>query len=531
MLDKHNNTNDSMTTTENQFVKMLTPTRFRKSTLCSNDFEFENPFESDYFRIITSAPFRRLQDKTQIFPLADCDFVRRRLTHSLEVSAYGERLGRMVEEELVKNGKLSNSCQVVKNHNIATILKVAGLVHDIGNPPFGHFGEQTIQEYFSDMNSKSLQSNHTRMALLSAKKTEKQTGAKEEQSVILLFDRKVEAKGNVLKAFSKLSEKEKADLIHFDGNVQGFRVLRHLGLSMDDNSFNLTMPMLSSIIKYPFDSTDGNKKGMGHICEKFGYFQSEKDAYERMCQELGLAKYKRHPLAYLLEAADDIANVTSDVEDGWKMGIITSGEIEEKFKDFENTYLHLDEIKKSLRDTNESCGCHELSEEALEELAIKEFRIRAVRLLINEAAKSFVEKFNTIVTEAACGNPTVKQQWDDLWDNNKTKSSLSELQKKTYSAHSVLKSELQGEHIITSLLDLFLGAMFVDDAPGKFDSVKSKEGKLYNLISENYRRMVMKKGEKYPEDPYRRFQLVIDFIVGMTDSYAMDYCNELMAYK
>ncbi len=151
-----------MTTTENQFVKMLTPTRFRQSTLCPNDFEFENPFESDYFRIITSAPFRRLQDKTQIFPLADCDFVRRRLTHSLEVSAYGERLGRMVEEELVKNGKLSNSCQVVKNHNIATILKVAGLVHDIGNPPFGHFGEQTIQEYFSDMNSKSLQSNHTK---------------------------------------------------------------------------------------------------------------------------------------------------------------------------------------------------------------------------------------------------------------------------------------------------------------------------------------------------------------------------------
>jgi len=517
-------------TTEELFGRMMAPERFRKSTLNQNDFEYTYPFESDYFRIVTSAPFRRLQDKTQIFPLADCDFVRRRLTHSFEVSAYGERIGRLVEEKLVNKGKLCKNNNVVQNHEIAAVLKVAGLVHDIGNPPFGHFGEWTIQNYFSNMKSDSSSDVGLKLFRISKTKSTMQSNTKEENSItIVSFDRKTEAMSKVVAAFSELEEQEKSDLTHFDGNVQGFRVLRHLGLSTDGSSFNLTMPTLATIVKYPFGSIDCNIKGQEHV--KIGFFKSEQADYDKMCQTLGLQKGKRHPLAYLLEAADDIANITSDVEDGWKMCNITYEDIENSIKEIEGyDDLQLGTINRFLTEANTKSGCYKLGEGALQELVIKEFRIRAAKSLINYAADSFVNKFDTIVGEAHESNPDYKQQHDDLWDENILKEKLSELQKKTYSNQSVLKSELQGEHIITSLLDIFLGAMFEnEDLETQPNNTKSKEGKLYNLISENYRRMVMKKGEEFPMDNYRRFQLVIDFISGMTDSYAMDYYNELMA--
>lgn len=444
-------------TTGELFSQMMAFERFRESTLEKNDFESFYPFESDYFRIVTSAPFRRLQDKTQIFPLADCDFVRRRLTHSFEVSAYGERIGRLVEEKLVKEGKLSGNDNVVKNHEIASVLKVAGLVHDIGNPPFGHFGERTIQNYFSNMKSDSSSEVGLKMFRLLQTKLTEQSNTKEENSItVVSFDRKTEAMGKIVAAFSGLEEQEKSDLTNFDGNVQGFRVLRHLGLSTDDSSFNLTMPTLATIIKYPFSSIDGNQDGHGHIREKFGYFKSEQNDYEKICQTLGLQKGKRHPLAYILEAADDIANVTSDVEDGWKMGNITYEDIEKSIEDIDgNSELKLKSIKQTLTDANTKSGCYELGESALQELVIKEFRIRAVKSLINNAADSFVEKFDTIVGEAHNSDSDNKQQYDDLWDDNIVRTKLSELQKKTYSNHSVLKSELQGERVITSLLDIF----------------------------------------------------------------------------
>ena len=518
-----------------KFKKLLSPKRFRDTSLNENDYEYNHPFESDYFRIVTSAPFRRLQDKTQIFPLEKNDFIRRRLTHSLEVSAYAEQIGYVVEQMLIDRDLSWANFDYIKHHDIPAILRVAGLVHDIGNPPYGHFGEQTIQKYFRELESVRPSSMTLSLCQYQQKSTQENNQIKstaQQNALILLMDRRIEKIKSVAEAFSKLGEEQKEDLKNFDGNVHGFRVLRHLGLSADGNSFNLTMPTLATIIKYPYSSTEGNKPKTRHIRSKFGYYDSEKESYERICECLGLAQHRRHPLAYILESADDIANVTSDVEDGFKMGIISCRDIFEQIQD-QDEYpdYSYDNIKQYLEALSKSGSSQKNGPEVTDEMVIKELRFRAVHQLINDAAKSFVDNIDDIVGEA-CGSGQIDhdQSCQDLLDGNPLREILSDLQGRTYTAQSVLKSELQGERVLSTLLDVFLSAMFDFPKECVAPDKKTREGKIYELISKNYRRAVLKSGERFPQDAYRRFLLVIDFIAGMTDSYAYDYYNELMAH-
>jgi dGTPase len=209
-----------------------------------------------------SASFRRLQDKTQVFPLEKNDFPRTRLTHSIEVSALARSIGVSIENILLKKELLEKQYRGY----IPSLLSVSGLVHDIGNPPFGHFGEESIKEYF-----------------------------------LRFFEKEQELGFN---------DEEKSDFTKFDGNVQGFRLLTKLSLAMDDNSYNLTYPTLASIIKYPKSSTEGNNETAGIEFKKFGYFQSEKERFNKINKSLELDNH-RHPLAYILEAVETENNNTA----------------------------------------------------------------------------------------------------------------------------------------------------------------------------------------------------------------------------
>lgn len=273
-----------MTSYKTRWKLLLEEQRFRpKSSTTSSDGR--NTFENDYGRLISSAPIRRLQDKTQVFPLEESDYTRTRLTHSLEVSYLASSLGQSIENVLIKNKEIDD--KKLKG-NLSSLLRVAGLVHDLGNPPFGHFGEEAIKFYF-----KNYFKNNKK---------------------------------------SSLSDLEKADFENFDGNVQTLRILSKLYYFGDSYGYNLNYSSLAAIIKYPSNSLEGNKNPTTEIAKKkYGYFVTETDIYKKINDYLKL-RNRRHPVVYILEAADDIAYSAADIEDGVKLGKIDLNDIEEIFE-------------------------------------------------------------------------------------------------------------------------------------------------------------------------------------------------------
>ena len=276
---------------------ILSDKRFRDKSITIS-VDGRNPFENDYGRLISSAPIRRLQDKTQVFPLEQSDYIRTRLTHSIEVSYIASSIGQSIEKILIEKGDIEKE----KKGYLSSLLRVSGLIHDLGNPPFGHFGEEAIRKFFKDY-----------------------------------FDSE---EGKSL----KLSKKEKADFKNFDGNVQTFRILSKLYYFGDEYGYNLTYSTLSSCIKYPSNSIDGNKgkKAKEIAKKKFGYFITEQDSYDKINDYLKLNN-KRNPVVYLMEAADDIAYSAADIEDGIKLNIINIYDVktifERKLKENKKTVL------------------------------------------------------------------------------------------------------------------------------------------------------------------------------------------------
>lgn len=537
-------------TFEQKLGFLLQPIRFRKTSRPQ-----DNPFESDYFRVVTSAPFRRLQDKTQIFPLEERDFARRRLTHSIEVACIARQLANKIEQELVQMNLLHKECEFVEQHWMATIAETAGLVHDIGNPPYGHFGEDTIQAYFKELVTDGKDQNST--IILGKQSIVLKNGDTELTfSASRFLVNQLEGKNRIASAFSHLTKQQQNDLLNFDGNVQGFRILCQLGLSADDNSFNLSFPVLASVIKYPHSSVykgsdiQENLKNR-HDAEKIGYYESELRRYENICEKLHLRKNYRHPIAYILEAADDIVNVTSDVEDGFKMGVIPITMIQKIAEANElgdqTIFNELTKVTIQTYIDNQSKDCYNpryRDRKTTNDLWVKEFRIRAINKLVEEAVAQFVNYHHAelIVNEAYDDGNKTNYDNDilgaELLAKSELRKRLSVLQKKTYNANNVIQSELLGEHVITELLDMFLSAMFSDDVIKKdkqtnrdIINTKTKAGKIYSLISENYRRAVCTKDEVIPADPYLKFQLAVDYVAGMTDSYALDLYNQLTNSK
>lgn len=437
-------------------------------------------FQKDYHRIIVSSAFRRLQDKTQVFPLEKSDFIRTRLTHSLEVSSIAKSLGQAVCKRLNNLG--INDLSSSQETDISDILLSAGLLHDIGNPPFGHFGELVIQEWFKK-NLNKLEYNN------------------------LTID-------------SYLDKQMLNDLKNFEGNAQSLRIVTKLHSLIDLNGMNLTKGLLCTIVKYPCSSTE-KKTTDSIIHKKMGYYYSEKDVFTDIVNSTGLNN-SRHPLTFLLEAADDISYLTADVEDASKKRLInvykifeTTKEIKIKYEGDEVKYLDqaIDQLKYFL-EINSDKSAQEL-------IAIQNWIIYIQGLLINCVVFSFTKNYSDIMH----GNYN-----EDLFEGTYGKG-LVELLKKLaikyiFNDVEIQKLEIAAEKIIGNLLSIFIPSII------KYDTETEMTGfdkRVLNLISKSYLSVYNEVSANVSEMEklYLRLLLVTDFISGMTDSYAKNLYKEL----
>lgn len=439
----------------------------------NNDLRSE--FEKDYHRIIGSASFRRLQDKTQVFPLDKSDFIRTRLTHSLEVSSFGRSLGENVAASLITE-RIDPSFTLETKESICEILQCAGLIHDIGNPPFGHFGEEAIREWFTR--------NLPRL----------QVGGK--------------------KVLSILNEQEAADLMHFEGNAQALRLVSKLHFLVNENGMNLTHALLSTIMKYPCSSLEIDRKSADVRFRKMGYFEAEEELFKSVQESTG-TEGKRNPLTFLLEAADDIAYSTADVEDAFKKG----------FFDYET---FLSELRKRGLDEADIKKLEELYERGIrmkvtspQEYAVMNFLVRMQGQMLRSATEGFISHYGSIMKG---GYP------HGLFHRTAGEKIYSILTGIAYdyafTSSSIYKTEIAANNIVTYLLNKLVPAILVYDgenAPGLM------EEKFISLISDNYKQVyrTFSKGKEEGEKLYLRLLLVTDSVSGMTDSYARDLYRDL----
>lgn len=457
---------------------LLNEKRFKKSSSDKLEFDNRNSFSSDYSRIIFSSSFRRLQDKTQVFPLKRGDFVRTRLTHSLEVSHIASSMGKAIEYK-----------KQLKDDKISSILAVAGLIHDIGNPPFGHFGEFVIQKFFKEFFKKN----------------------------------------NL-----NLSQRQENDLIYFDGNVQTFRILKKLQYLGNEFGYNLTYGTLATIIKYPKNSVEGNKKNSLNIEEKkFGYFLSEDLDYKKINDELGL-NHNRHPLTYLLEASDDIAYCIADIEDGIQKKLITLEDIKEqihKYKDRSdeknlNSLIALEENIKKYELENihikKSKG-----NRLYEKIIIQKIKIYLQSQMINNTISTFLKNEDDIL------NGIFKRELLDVSSYKEIKNLFKNLaENKIFNSKERVEIDLLGYQVIDTLLNIFVSSALEILDKGKEASIYSKG--IYSLISNNYKLIYEEyemKNVKTKEDKiYNTLKLCTDFISGMTDTFALELYKKLKVY-
>lgn len=462
---------------------LLEDKRFReKSSTIPSDKR--NPFENDYGRLISSAPIRRLQDKTQVFPLEQSDYIRTRLTHSLEVSYIASSIGQSVEDWLIDKEDIDNK----KKGYLSSLLRVSGLVHDLGNPPFGHFGEEAVKKFFKDYF----------------------------KSEIYVEKEKLHYEQHP-NAAPLLNDQEKADLENFDGNVQTLRILSKLYYFGDECGYNLTYSTLGSCIKYPSSSIKGNK-GKKHdiIAEKkFGYFVTEESIYNKIDTHLKLSN-RRSPIVYLMEAADDIAYSAADIEDSIKLGIINLYDVKRIFE------KHLIRNKKEvLENLNELILSFE-DKKIDDSITIQKFRIFTQRIMIQEIIETFKKEYVKIMSGQ------LESEIIDISKAADIRKAYKELQSIVFDNKDIIKKEIAGWEAIYGLLNIFVEASHSDNF--KPNGGNNLESRLYKLISTGHK-SVYETIEKYKNEEYKKLQLIIDFITGMTDSYAINLYQELTGIK
>ncbi|MCC3647426.1 dNTP triphosphohydrolase [Cytobacillus oceanisediminis] len=479
---------------------LLSGVRLRKREIATRDNEYDqrNDFDDDYSRLIFSSSVRRLQDKAQVFPLDSSDFIRTRLTHSHEVSTIGRSLGISIEKKLNSEGKLHEK-HIGK---ISSLLAVAGLVHDLGNPPYGHFGEAAIQQFFKDWF-----------------KTEEGKKVKEE-----------------------IGPEKAADFEYFEGNAQTFRLLTRLHNLKHEYGYDLSVASLASIIKYPRSSTEGNKNSekrkaakLGISYKKFGYLQSEKEKFEQLIEFTGIGKY-RHPVTFLLEAADDIAYSAADIEDGCKKSVLDYTSIEVVLKKHlangseDEKYLYNYFVNKYQE--NVKMGRADKLDNT-----VQRFRIKAQGYMIKSVVKKFLEVHDDILT-GSFDKDILKAS-----DARNVRLAFEDLAYQIFKDKEILVREITGGAVIDGLLERFVGAVLSEDRL----KPNTKDGKLYLLISGNYRDIMdstiilrtngngegthPEEAEKQGPTTYEKLLLVTDFVCGMTDTYALDLYRRLTGIK
>jgi len=431
--------------------QLLSPQRLQSKS--DQHDQSRSAFEQDYDRIIFSNPFRRLQDKTQVHPLPVEDFVHTRLTHSLEVSSVGRSLGKKVGEEILK--RHTSLKENFSLFDFGAIVAAASLAHDLGNPPFGHAGEEAISEFFI---------HHP--------------------------------KGQSLKPF--VNEREWTDLTKFEGNAQGFRLL-----NQKQYGLKLTTATLGAFTKYPcpafFPERDKSKRSQ----KKFGFFESEKEIFQEAATQLGLAKssessWRRHPLAFLVEAADDICYSIIDLEDGCRLGLVSLNDTIELIAPILKDKFKKEKVDKIVG-LNEKLGV---------------LRSLVIGQLLDESASLFLDEEKNILS----GN------FDkSLTDEIVSKQALQEISKisveKIYRARTVVEIEASGHVVLPGLLEEFVGA-----AQSMQQSNASRKHKNLQLLLPEEVRWALR---QQPENTYQMLRLIVDFISGLTDRHALSLFRKI----
>ena len=421
--------------------------------------ESRTEFQRDFDRLIFSAAFRRMQNKTQVFPLPGSIFVHNRLTHSLEVSSVGRSLGTDVSRELLRQDPALEECGVGA---MGAIVSAACLAHDMGNPPFGHSGESAIRTFFSE-------------------------GPGRRFHDLITPDGK------------DLSEAEWTDMTRFDGNANTFRLLTHHFQGKRSGGFVMTYSTLASIVKYPIGSDRAVRK------PKFGYFESERLTYQSIADELGIrclersadgsAVYARHPLVYLVEAADDICYEIMDIEDAHKLKILSTEETQELLLAYftpeqqADIRMHLDQLE----DVNEKIVY-------LRSIAIGILETDCVRVFVENEEKILAGEFKGSLIDHVA--PILRTAY---------KNCVKTAYKKIYHTQIVVDIEISGYKVMTQLLELMCEA--VTHSTNTYSQI------LLNRVSSQY--------DVLAPTLYGRLLSVLDYISGMTDVFALDLYRKI----
>lgn len=436
-----------------EWKQLISNKRFGQEHKHAERHDDRSEFKRDYDRLIFSSAFRRLQNKTQVFPLPGSIFVHNRLTHSLEVASVGMSIGNDISRRVIQKRPELKETLV---EEIGTIVSAACLAHDLGNPPFGHSGEKAIQTFFS------------------------------------------EGPGQKIK--SMVSSEFWDDITHFEGNANAFRILTHRFKGRRQGGFVMTYSMLASIVKYPFASSLAGNHG------KFGFFASEAESYRKIADELGIfckstpgepLKYARHPLVYMVEAADDICYEIMDIEDSHKLKILSFAETEHLLLSFFD-----EEIQQKIR--------QRIIDEELTDENEKVVYMRAsvIGKLENECVAAFLAHEEEILAGTFEGS---------LIDHisERQKKAYKECEKisysKIYQSKPVLDIELSGYKIMATLMEVFVEAAV---NPSRFNSKQ-----LLRRVSSQY--------DIENENLEERIMAVIDYISGMTDIYALDIYQKI----
>ena len=436
-----------------EWKQLISNKRFGQEHKHAERHDDRSEFKRDYDRLIFSSAFRRLQNKTQVFPLPGSIFVHNRLTHSLEVASVGMSIGNDISRRIIQKRPDLKDTLV---EEIGTIVSAACLAHDLGNPPFGHSGEKAIQTFFSE--------------------------------------------GPGLKIKSMVSSEFWDDITHFEGNANAFRILTHRFKGRRQGGFVMTYSMLASIVKYPFASSLAGNHG------KFGFFASEAESYRKIADELGIfcksapgepLKYARHPLVYMVEAADDICYEIMDIEDSHKLKILSFAETEHLLLSFFD-----EDIQQKIR--------QRIIDEELTDENEKVVYMRAsvIGKLENECVAAFLAHEEEILAGTFEGS---------LIDHisERQKKAYKECEKisysKIYQSKPVLDIELSGYQIMATLMKVFIEAAV---NPSRFYSKQ-----LLRRVSSQY--------DIENENLEERIMAVLDYISGMTDIYALDIYQKI----
>lgn len=410
-------------------------------------------FQRDSDRIIFSSAFRRLQDKTQVFPLAENDFARTRLTHSLEVASVGRSLGTRVGAEVCARHGLGGAG--IHPSDFGSIVHAAALAHDLGNPPFGHSGEDAIQHWFNGPGP------------------------------------------HAQNAREGLSAAEVADIARYEGNAQGFRILTRLQMPDNPGGLQLTYAMLGAFAKYPHGSLIGETGHKGASLKKFGYFQSEREHFASVASGCRLIQrgpecWARHPLAFLVEAADDICYRLVDFEDGVRLGYL-------RYEEVRDAFLAIIPQRKHPRDPD-GMSSRKAAVEMLRAMAIGECLAQCTAAFVENEPSILAGTFDTPIVGVipAAGALTAIQERS---------------RKTIYATERGVQIEIAGYEVLGGLLDIFMSA--VNDIAAHGDKAANRSRKLLGQLPADCAAAARTAG------PYERLMRMLDFVSGMTDSFAV----------